>query len=288
VATLKRLELWPMTGWPDSLWLPELDIDTFTRTARRVCERYDEGLARGGFPPVRRQPRLMAHLHDATTGANDRAAEVYTFWSSGEPGGVVRLPPGVAALSSAERALLVLDTLETALLGLFRRRGWDVSALPVVRRHVMDHDLSWSWSSPVKSNRSRTHMAQAHYVLLDDGFGSTQLEIRDRSTGDVVSRTEPQLAFSTQAGLARSGASVRWLDNATATFVPFRGIFGWDGPEVALHVDDHLTPVAEREALWPRGRSSHARADQGPAISHEPVVDPSRPRPQVVLAAGSS
>lgn len=271
-----------MTGWAESLWQPELDADMFARTARRVCERYGEGLASAELPSVRANPQFPAWMHG--DGLTDPRVYVHAAWFSGDPAGRVELPAGLTVLSPRTRALLVLDVVDVAMTELFAARGWDREPLAAVRRHVEQHDLGWSWSSPTKASPSRAYVAQARYTLLDDGFGSTQLEIRRRSDRELVTRTPPHLAFCTQAGFVRSARTIRWLDGDTVEFVPACGLMGMDGPAVRLRVDEPAAEQGERAPLWPRGSSSHGRAGDGTETFHEPVADPAAPRPEVHLA----
>lgn len=45
MALLRLVDFWPATGFPASAWAEDPDVDAFVKSARRICERYSEGLA---------------------------------------------------------------------------------------------------------------------------------------------------------------------------------------------------------------------------------------------------
>lgn len=282
MSPLKRVDLWPASGWPSLLWQPSLDNDMFARTAARVTHLYGDGLAQSTLPAVRKQPTLM--LLTESSGPPGADVIVRTFASSGEIGGNIRLPEGISNLASSERARLVLDVIDTSMRSIFFGRRWSAEGLDLARRHVIDKDFTWLWRSPVTMNRSGRFAAQAHYQLLDDGFGSVQLELRDLED-NVLSRTAPQLAYCTQAGFVRSAKTVRWVDDNSAEFIPYVGAMGSRGLEVVLSVDDDPSGICDRSPLWPRGRSPHAGIDEGLPSFDEPSPDAFARRPRVRVEA---
>ncbi|WP_258725862.1 hypothetical protein [Cellulomonas sp. NS3] len=250
VPTLSRIYVWPPIGWPDKLWTATLDGDMFARTARRVCERYTEGLAAAGLPARRRELQIGSGTL-AEPGEAD--ASVVVFTAADGDGARIDMPPGVAALTAQERAMFVLDVVDGVLRELAPHRGWSAAALDQLRAHVEGHDLSWTWASPGKTSRGRQYIARAVFDLLDDGYGSVTLEIRSTSNGALLSRTAPHLAFSTQRGFERSAASIRWVAKDAVTFHPYIGLLRDPGEIVALRVDDPAPDSSlVRPALWPR------------------------------------
>jgi hypothetical protein len=63
MGTLRLIDVWPPTGFPDRPWLEQPDEDAFARSARSVCELYSESVRLAGVQARHSELRLACH-HD--------------------------------------------------------------------------------------------------------------------------------------------------------------------------------------------------------------------------------
>ena len=219
MPVLRRVEVWPATGFPDRRWLEDPDDDAFVRSARSVCELYSEGIARARLRAPSSGLRIICV-------DRDRSDEVLVVVGTrpSDDYGRVTLPRGVAALAGRARAQLVLEVVHGAMLRLAEARGWPISDLEAARAYVEHHEARFVWTGPAKSSSDRRHTARPVYRLMDDGYGRVVLEVRRRADEVLVARSEEAHAFSTLEGFQRSARTMRWRDRNTVELVPYCGL----------------------------------------------------------------
>jgi hypothetical protein len=100
-------------------------------------------------------------------------------------------------------------------------RGWDVAALEVCRRHVLDRGLEYRWSSAAKASPDRRLEAIADFRLTPDGYGRARLRVVRRVDGTTVASSAESLAFCTSVGFRRAAKSLRWEGNDHVSLVPY-------------------------------------------------------------------
>ncbi|WP_157368219.1 hypothetical protein [Alloactinosynnema sp. L-07] len=283
MAVLRTVEFWPKTGFPGGPWADTPDVDTFVKTARRVCERYSELLALGGVRSRTSSVRLFAHPDTARA---DVLGEVYVDPQSDGEFAVVSLPPGISVLAPQARAMLVLEVVHRCLLRLASARGWDPAVLDAAYRHTIESGLAFTWSSAWKASPGRCFRARATFRLADDGYGRVSVEIQERSGGTVVGHTSESLSFSTIEGFKRSAATLRWVGRSAVRIHPFVSPFGDSTGEIEHDVTTltqqpiHLLGPPE-SAVIPvtvvgRGASRSARCAQAMKERHRLVLTGSR------------
>src|SRR5580765_1145107 len=250
MAMLRDIYFYPPMGVVDQPWgeYPP-PLDRLVRTARRVCERYAEGLRAAGITSV--GPGLLTIHPDQETQAvsEGRGSEPAVTVLTGRPDGCelarCRVPAGVEDLAAQSRARLVLALIDAAMAELGRARGWDAAKLRQAHDHVISHDLGFTWTSPWKSSRTRAHRVQVRVNLDDDGYGRLLVVFAQRD-GTMVGAVGPFVAFSTVEGFKRSWATVRWNEDDTGVrLTPYSGLFGLTGPAVTVLVEEarRLDPV---------------------------------------------
>lgn len=260
MAVFRDVHFWPSVGSPDRPWLEDPGADAFVKSARRVCELYSEGLARGGLEGPSAQLRLNTHRHE------DRdvvSVTVFTENVGGFEMAGVSLPDGVDLLSGESRGLLVLDVIHGAVERLAAARGWHVAAAVAARDHALEKHLQYSWHGRWKASPGRRHEARARFRLEDDGFGRVRVEVRDRTTGDRVTSSREELAVGTLAGFKRSAATLRWDTSDLVALTPYCP------PTDELRADLRL--------------SVHEVASAGVEDQAPDSVDLAAPRPRVVV-----
>jgi len=174
--------------------------------------------------------------------------------------GFARLPIGLEQASTDAHALLALDTLHATLVALAPYRDWDAEVLDRARDEVLAEGLVFRWAGPTKTSRDRKHVAAPVYDLHDDGFGRVHLEVIDRSTGELVARSESVPDLGTLAGFRRSAATLRWESTRRVTLRPSTDY---------LQATDWLVLDLDASA-------QHGAAPRFPALQ-----DVDRPRPEV-------
>lgn len=235
MPVFKVVEFWPTTGLPSHPWVDDPDADAFTRTSRRVCELYSEGLAPASLTGRAQALRLFAVR--GPDGSEAVEVEVHEHFYESFEVGSVGVPVGVAGLAPDVRALLVLDVVHAATTKLAQVRGWPEAALEIARQHVLDHHFRFEWATAWKSNKNRAYRARAVFYLTDDGTGRVALEVCGVKTGALVARSPEVLAFSTIEGFKRSARTLRW-DGGSVEVIGSIDPWGGRGAALRLDVDD--------------------------------------------------
>ncbi len=267
-----HVEIHPPTGHPDQLWDEGDDrsADAFARSARGVCELYDEALAALRVPAPRGMLRLVVWSHQG--GTRDLEVLVHAGSTRDLPGEVagLRLPDVVGELAPPARAELALATVHAAVLRLAEVRGWDPAPFEACRRHVVDAGFVYRWASPWKASPGRRWEARGTFRLTpDDGYGRVRLEVRERGAGDgPVSHSPEAVAFSTAAGFRRSAGSLRWQGPAEVGLTPYAGLGPayWSGSLRASAVDGAWAFAVRDDVVVrsPTGRPGPSTGTSGP------------------------
>ncbi|MGX6607066.1 hypothetical protein ACWKSP_33830 [Micromonosporaceae bacterium Da 78-11] len=221
MVVLRLISVFPPTGFPDRSWGEHPDEDAFARSARGVSELYSEAVRRARVLARHSELRILA-WHDGDR--ENVLVTVHPEITEGFEMAVASLPSGIAGLPAAARAGLALEVIHGAAMRLGRERGWDEAALLAARAHVLAAGLRYRWDAPARTSPDRRHLAQAQFVLYDDGYGRVVVQVRRRADGVVVATSVPALAFSTSAGFARSASTLRWRSPTVVELVPYAGL----------------------------------------------------------------
>lgn len=265
MPVFKVVEFWPATGLPSHPWVDDPDADAFTRTSRRVCELYSEGLAPASLTGPAKALRLFAVR--GPHGSKRVEVEVHEHFYESFEAGSVGVPGGVAELAPEARARLVLEVVHAAATQLATVRGWPEAALESARRHVLEHHFQFDWATPWKSSRDRAHRVRAVFHLTDDGTGRVVLEVRAVKTGALVARSPEVLALSTIEGFKRSARTLRW-DGGSVEIIGSIDPWGGRGATFRLDPDDQAAEGAlDPAASTPGTDAPTPDADGTPAIA---------------------
>jgi len=216
MAMLKYVWFWPNGGPPDGFWGVGRTTpaeDAFARTSRRVTERYSEALETFGIEARREAVQML--ISEAETDDPAVVLDVHLQRAGGE---VVRayVPPGVAGMSPQNRARLVLEVVDAAMLRIGHARGWPEAALRNAKAHALDHGLAFDMSGAWKSNSSRNRVARHVVRITDDGWSELSFEVAGSRSGDVLGFTRTiKSPLNSLPKFARSARDFRWSDNAT-------------------------------------------------------------------------
>ncbi|WP_182376538.1 hypothetical protein [Nocardioides sp. WS12] len=132
------------------------------------------------------------------------------------------MPEVVAELTAHDRARLVLDLIHGAVVELAPHRGWSLEAVERVRARVLAQDMEFVWTSPWKANPNRSMTARATFRVADDGFGRAVIEVRERTTEELIARSAPAVAYNSLSNFRASAKTLRWVDG-TVQLVPRPG-----------------------------------------------------------------
>lgn len=215
MAKLQYVWFWPNGGPEDGLWGPGSTPaeDAFVRTSRRVTERYSEALAAAGIEA--RRSAIQMFVSAAEDDASAVVVESHLHPAGDE---VFRafVPAGVAQMSASDRARLVLEVVDAAMLRLAQERGWPVEACHRARQHAMEHGLSFRTAGPWKSNPSRKRRVRPVVRIKDDGLGDLAIEVADARTGVPLGFTRSvRSPLNSVQKLKRSTREMRWADDST-------------------------------------------------------------------------
>ena len=227
---LRIVEAWPATRHPGRPWHADPDVAAFLASSRGIFELYSDELPAAEQSAKASSVRFFVAEDTRPAGFDvsllDRFLQSFDIvW--------VSVPQRFSELSAAARTSAALDVVHAAVRALGELRGWDVARLDEVRDRAAQRGLRYAWASGWRAAPGRRHEARGVYWLDDDGQGHVQLEIQT-ADGAVIARSEPVLAFMTSAGFARSAKTLRWLDAATVSLVPWTGI---DGDEGTVRLD---------------------------------------------------
>ena len=220
VVALRLIDVWPPSGRPGRPWLEDPDEDAFARSARSVCELYTEAVRQAAVQARHSELRIFCR-HDGNRG--DVLVTVHPEIHEGFEMAVALLPDGIARLTAAARAGLVLEVVHAAAARLGQERGWDEAALVAAREHALAAGLRYRWEGPAKTSPDRRHTAHPMYALCDDGYGRVVVQVRRREDGQVIAASAPAPALSTSAGFARSARTLRWRSRTVVELVPYGG-----------------------------------------------------------------
>jgi hypothetical protein len=255
VPIFRSLDLYPQTGWRDTPWAESPAEDAMVRTARRVCESINTGLADLRLQAPRARTQLL------TLPSTDAGVQVLLFedWLDHNIGQVL-VPAQAHEWSPQQRAAALVDGLEAACALLGTRLGWDRAALVRAFAGVRASACRYHWSSRWRASRDRRVKARLLAELRDDGFGALVVEVRNRSGESCFS---PVLeSYSTPEGFTRTASTVEWVDGNHVTLDPSVDFLGRSSGSVMLAVPDFLPDNPLEEDLpAPEG------AFEAPAVS---------------------
>lgn len=246
VAILGYVWFWPNGGPIGGLWGDGRSTpaeDAFARTSRRVTERYSQSLDTFGIDAGREAIQMLI---DQAENADAAVLLELHLQLAGEE--VVRayVPPSVAEMSPQNRARLVLEVVDTAMVRIGRARGWPEAALHHAKEHTLDHGLAFDMTGAWKSNRSRSRVARTVARLTDDGWSELAFEVAGSRSGDSLGFTRSiKSPLNSLPKFERCAREFRWSDNATIErpddWQPRYGS-NW-GPVDTFDTDDlHLWP----------------------------------------------
>lgn len=218
MAILRTVEFWPQTGFVDAPWTEDPDEDAFVRSARAVGERYSEGIRPAGIQARNAQLRMHCFPHEP--GRTELLVTVFTEPLDGFEMAGVSLPDGVAALSPAARAALVLDVMHAAAVRLAHARGWDVAAFEAARAHVVEHGLRFRWVGPGKTAPGRRYTARPVFTITDDGLGRGVVEIRRTADNTLIGTSEEFVTGGSERNFRWIARTLRWRDATTVQISP--------------------------------------------------------------------
>lgn len=226
MATLRRVEFYPYSGFPDRSWDDDPENDAFAKAACGVVELYSARLAALELTPAR-AASLRLNLDRREQDHHDVRVSLRLDVPGWEVGTVV-LPIGVALLSGLERALLVLDVIDAAMRRLATFRGWPTDDLDLVREHVKAPDLVFTWASAWKMSPDRRHRARASFVMNDDGTAHVRIEVAGtRADGREHSITSaPALTWVTLTSFKEIAHTLRWKGSDKVSLDPMIGPAG--------------------------------------------------------------
>ncbi|WP_181311952.1 hypothetical protein [Nocardioides campestrisoli] len=150
----------------------------------------------------------------------------------------VYVPTGFAARTAEVRADMLLEVVHGLVGRLAVARGWDGGALADCRRHVLDWNREYRWSSAPKISPDRRLEARADFRLLADGYGRVRLRLVRRDDGTTVACSDEALAFCTSQGFRRAAKSVRWHGKERVSLVPYDFVPAIRGGELNLFLED--------------------------------------------------
>ena len=216
MAKLQYIWFWPNGGPEDGPWDHGSSTpaeDAFVRTSRRVTERYSEALATAGIDA--RRSAIQMFVGAAEEDARTVLVETHLHPAGNE---VFRafVPANVAQLSASDRARLVLEVVDAAMLRLAQERGWPLEACHRARQHTMEHGLTFSMAGAWKSNPSRKRRVRPVVRINDDGWGDLCFEVADTRSGDSLGFTRPvRSPLNSAPKFKRSTREMRWTDDST-------------------------------------------------------------------------
>lgn len=219
MPTLSYVYPWPAAGYADRPTDEDEVADIAIRGCRSVAELYSEALA--GLGLVNRVGELRLFIrHDPDLEDVHATVQVDPVREGFEMAHVF-VPTGFAARTSESRARVLLEAVHGVVGRLAVARGWDVAALEVCRRHVLDRGLEYRWSSAAKASPDRRLEAIADFRLTPDGYGRARLRVVRRVDGTTVASSAESLAFCTSVGFRRAAKSLRWEGNDHVSLVPY-------------------------------------------------------------------
>lgn len=195
------------------------------RTARRVCECLNAGLAGMKMQAPRAETQLLTEL------SADGSVQVLVFddWLDHDIGKVL-VPADAHEWPPQQRVAALLDVLHKTLSLLGTRLDWDLGALNKHCEDIRATGCRYRWAGRWKSRPDRQAKTRLLGELLDDGFGVLTVEILDRSGNSRFSQL-PQ-SYTTPQGFARAASTVRWVDADTLTMEPSVDFTGRGGGPV--------------------------------------------------------
>ncbi|SDD98647.1 hypothetical protein SAMN04489747_2214 [Auraticoccus monumenti] len=197
----------------------------------------------------------------------------------------VGVPEAVATLPPLKRARLVLDAIDQTMRGLAAARGWPADQLDSCYEHVLDGGLGFSWEGRSKTSPSRRRRVTPRFELMDDGYGRCTLELWNHRTDELVSVSEPLLAYSTIEGFKRTSQSLTWTTDTTVRLDSYSDAFGVFDVQTELSVESEFHP-------WPLLVAPKGRRPAGVGLSSvQPdvsVVTPEAVAPAPRISAGAN
>lgn len=240
VAILGYVWFWPNGGHVNRFWGDGSGPgeDAIARTSRRVTERYSEAL--GTFGIEARRAAVQMSVSDAETDDTAVVLEL-TLRPAGDE--VVRafVPPGVAEMTMQDRARVVLEIVDTAMVGIGEARGWPEDALRQSRQHTIEHHLDFDMTGAWKSDRRRKRAARPVARITDDGWSDLSFEVSDSRSGESLGFTRSvRSPLNSLPKFARGAREFRWSDVGTIERPDdWRPRFGSDwGPVDVFDIDD--------------------------------------------------
>ncbi|WP_193614498.1 hypothetical protein [Nocardioides lijunqiniae] len=245
MAVLGHVEFWPPSGWEDLPWTEDPATDALVKSARRVSEAYGDALRAERLEGPCSSLRFFSHPHED----DELQLQVGTAAPGEWESGIVLVPRVVAALSSKDRGLLVLDLIHQAMVDLAPHRGWSLEAVQRARARVLTQGLEFGWFSPWKASPDRSKSARVVFRVADDGFGRAVIEVRDRASEDLVARSEPVVAYASLVSFRASAKTLRWVDG-NVQFIPRPGLpYGQDHVSVDPALRRIYRGTADRQAV---------------------------------------
>ncbi|WP_332642488.1 hypothetical protein [Aeromicrobium sp.] len=235
MAVFRWIEFWPSGGREDRPWTDDPATDALVKSACRVSQAYSDALRDEHFEGPCSSLRFSSHPHDDDAVQLQVSTARHADWEHG----IVFVPEVVAELSADDRARLVLDLIHEAVVELAPHRGWSLEQVERVRARVLAQDLEFPWASPWKASSDRSMTARVVFRVADDGLGRAMIEVRERTSGDLVARSAPALAYNALTNFRASARTLRWV-NGIVQFIPRPGS---PHGEVSVSLDPALPEI---------------------------------------------
>ena len=235
MPTLSYVYPYPAQGRADRPTDEDPVADIAIRGCRSIAELYSEALAALELANHVGELRLFIR-HDPQLDVVRATVQVDPVREGFEMAHV-HVPTGFAARTAEVRAAMLLEAVHGLVGRLAVARGWDVQALEDCRRHVLDRDLEYRWSSAPKISPDRRHEARADFRLPADGYGRVRLRLVGRDDGATVASSDEALAFCTSPGFRRAAKSVRWHGKKQVSLVPYDWVPAVRGGQLSLSLE---------------------------------------------------
>lgn len=276
LGRLRRVEVWPATGFADQPWLEDPAEDAFAKSSRRVCELIERRLSEVMLPTRDSMVRFYLSSDEDAQAALGDGVILVSPWlepSSDWETCNVLVSRWFLDLAPADRARVVFDVVEAALRRYAQTFDWDTAALEQVLGPVRNSDLRYQWAGAWKSSPSRRLRARCVAELFDDGFGRMSVEVEDSRSSALIGVSQPSLSYSTSKGFARSAKSMRWASEESLEFEPFIPFFPSRPVPQEIAIPDDLVARSDsdRDVLGPVGGGTSWRVEiQGRGrLAHE-------------------
>jgi hypothetical protein len=142
-------------------------------------------------------------------------------WNGDDAASIFLPAEGLEDLDPQTRAMLVLDSIHSAVTAMGKGWSWPSSALAADRAECVSRRLDYQWASPWKWSRDRKSQARCEYRIDDHGSGWSRLAIRSKDA-DAPERMSESIASpgiaSTFEMLSRS---IRWRGSDQLTIDTF-------------------------------------------------------------------